>query len=98
MKCLVHCAPLTAGYYGTRIATHMDAPKIDIIFIESDDGLGPFGAKSMGESSKISAPAAVANAIFNATGEFLTLKVMAARTSSAHTFVTQPFGTRRTES
>jgi CO/xanthine dehydrogenase Mo-binding subunit len=61
-------APLTAGYYGARVATHMDAPKIDIIFIESDDGLGPFGAKSMGESSKISAPAAVANAVFNATG------------------------------
>jgi xanthine dehydrogenase molybdenum-binding subunit len=61
-------APLTAGYYGARVATHMDAPKIDVIFVESDDGLGPFGAKSMGESSKVPAPAAVANAIFNAIG------------------------------
>jgi xanthine dehydrogenase YagR molybdenum-binding subunit len=60
--------PLTAGYYGARVATHMDAPTIDVIFVESDDGLGPFGAKSMGESSKVPAPAAVANAIFNAIG------------------------------
>jgi putative selenate reductase molybdopterin-binding subunit len=59
---------LTAGYYGARVLTHRDAPEIDVIFIESDDGLGPFGAKSMGEASKIPAPAAVANAIFNATG------------------------------
>src|SRR5205814_994426 len=60
--------PLTPGYYGARVATHRDAPEIDVIFIESDDGLGPFGAKSMGESSKVPSPAAVANAVANATG------------------------------
>jgi CO/xanthine dehydrogenase Mo-binding subunit len=61
-------SPLSAGYYGARVATHRDAPEIEVIFIESDDGLGPFGAKSMGESSKVPAPAAVANAVFNAIG------------------------------
>jgi xanthine dehydrogenase molybdenum-binding subunit len=60
--------PLTAGYYGARIATHRDAPEVEVIFVESDDGLGPFGAKSMGESSKVPAPAAVSNAVFNALG------------------------------
>ena len=60
--------PLTPGYYGARVATHRDAPEIDVIFIESDDGLGPFGAKSMGESSKVPSPAAVANAVANAIG------------------------------
>ena len=59
---------LSAGYYGARVATHRDAPEIDVIFIESDDGYGPFGAKSMGESSKVPAPAAVANAVANAIG------------------------------
>jgi xanthine dehydrogenase YagR molybdenum-binding subunit len=59
---------LNPGYYGARVLTHRDAPDIDVIFIESDDGLGPFGAKSMGESSKVPAPAAVANAVFNAIG------------------------------
>ncbi len=61
-------APLNAGYYGDRVLTHRDAPDIEVMFIESDDGYGPFGAKSMGEASKIPAVAAVANAIFNATG------------------------------
>jgi len=61
--------PLTAGYYGHRVLTHMDAPEIEVIFIESDDGFGPFGAKAIGESSKLPAVAAVANAIFNATGK-----------------------------
>ncbi len=60
--------PLTAGYYGDRIATHRDAPEIEVIFIESDDGYGPYGAKSMGESGIVLSPAAVANAVYNALG------------------------------
>jgi len=60
--------PLTAGYYGARVMTHRDVPPIEIVFIESDDGYGPYGAKSMGEASKVPAPAAVGNAIFNAIG------------------------------
>jgi putative selenate reductase molybdopterin-binding subunit len=59
---------LTAGYYGHRVLTHRDAPDVEVIFIENDDGYGPFGAKSMGESGKVPAVAAVGNAIFNATG------------------------------
>ncbi len=61
-------APLTAGYYGARISTHLDAPEIEVLFIESTMATGPWGAKSMGESGKVPAVAAVANAIFNATG------------------------------
>jgi CO/xanthine dehydrogenase Mo-binding subunit len=61
--------PLTAGYYGARIATHLDAPEIEVIFVESDDGYGPYGAKSIGEAGIILAPAAVGNAIFNAIGK-----------------------------
>jgi xanthine dehydrogenase YagR molybdenum-binding subunit len=59
---------LNTGYYGARVLTHRDAPEIEVVFIESDDGLGPFGAKSMGEASKVPAPAAVANAVCNAIG------------------------------
>ena len=61
--------PLTAGYYAARHLTHMDIPDIDVEFIEVDDGYGPFGAKTAGEAGIILAPAAVANAIFNATGK-----------------------------
>ena len=60
--------PLTPGYYGARILTHRDAPQIDVMFVESDDGYGAYGAKSIGESGKVPAVGAVANAIFNALG------------------------------
>jgi xanthine dehydrogenase YagR molybdenum-binding subunit len=60
--------PLTPGYYGARIMTHRDAPNIEVLFIESDDGYGPYGAKSIGESGKVPAVGAVANAVFNALG------------------------------
>ena len=60
--------PLTAGYYGARHLTHLDAATIEVTFIEVDDGYGPFGAKTVGESGIILGPAAVANAIFNAIG------------------------------
>jgi len=64
-----HGVPLTAGYYGARVMTHLDTPVIDVLFVEPDDAYGPFGAKSIGESSIIPSVAAVANAIFNATGK-----------------------------
>ena len=60
--------PLTAGYYGARHLTHLDAPEIEVTFIETDDGYGPFGAKTVGEAGIILSPSAVANAIYNATG------------------------------
>jgi CO/xanthine dehydrogenase Mo-binding subunit/aerobic-type carbon monoxide dehydrogenase small subunit (CoxS/CutS family) len=60
--------PLTPGYYGARVMTHLDTPRIDVIFVESDDGYGPYGAKSIGEASKVPAVAAVGNAVFNAIG------------------------------
>ncbi len=60
--------PLTAGYYGARHLTHLDAANIEVTFIEVDDGYGPFGAKTVGESGIILGPAAVANAISNAIG------------------------------
>jgi CO/xanthine dehydrogenase Mo-binding subunit len=61
--------PLTAGYYGARHLTHLDAAAIEVTFIEVDDGYGPFGAKTVGESGIILGPAAVANAVFNALGK-----------------------------
>ena len=64
--------PLTPGYYRARHLTHKDIPDIDVHFIEVDDGYGPFGAKTAGESGIILAPAAVANAVANATGKRMT--------------------------
>jgi xanthine dehydrogenase molybdenum-binding subunit len=61
--------PLTAGYYYDRIPTHRDAVQVEVTFIENDDGQGPWGAKSMGESGIILSPGAIGNAIYNATGK-----------------------------
>jgi CO/xanthine dehydrogenase Mo-binding subunit len=60
--------PLTASYYGSRIMTHPDAPQVDVLFVEPDDGYPPYGAKTLGEPPLVPPVAAVANAIFNATG------------------------------
>jgi CO/xanthine dehydrogenase Mo-binding subunit len=59
--------PLTAGYYGARVMTHLDAPDIEVLFVETEDPYGPFGAKSIGESTIVPSVAAIANAVFNAT-------------------------------
>ena len=61
--------PLTAGYYGARVMTHRDTPEIDVLFVETEDAYGPFGAKSIGESTIVPSVAAVGNAIFNAIGK-----------------------------
>ena len=63
--------PLSAGFYYDRIPTHMDAPTVEVSFIEDDDGYGPYGAKSIGESGIILSPGAINNAIFNAIGRRL---------------------------
>jgi xanthine dehydrogenase molybdenum-binding subunit len=60
--------PLNTGYYGARVMTHRDAPDVEVIFVQTDDAYGPFGAKSLGEPPIIPSVAAMANAIFNATG------------------------------
>ena len=60
--------PVNPGYYGARVMTHLDAPEIEVHFIETEDAYGPYGIKSAGETPIVPSVAAVANAIFNATG------------------------------
>ena len=60
--------PLTAGYYGARVMTHRDTPDVEVLFVETEGAYGPFGAKSIGESTIVPSVAAVGNAIFNAIG------------------------------
>ena len=60
--------PLTAGFYGARIPTHLDIPEVEVIWVETDDPYGPFGAKTLGEPTIIPSVGAIANAIYNAIG------------------------------
>src|SRR6266540_3600284 len=55
-----------------RIPTSLDAPEIVIIMLESGQGLGPFGAKGIGEPAMTPTPAAVMNAVSRGVGAPLT--------------------------
>jgi 4-hydroxybenzoyl-CoA reductase alpha subunit len=51
-----------------KMPTAMDTPHMDIIHIETNEKAGPFGAKEIGEGFIVSSPAAIANAVHDATG------------------------------
>lgn len=51
-----------------KLLTAPEIPKIDMIFIETMDPEGPAGAKGIGEAPAICVAAAIANALYNATG------------------------------
>ncbi|GAA5502247.1 aldehyde oxidoreductase molybdenum-binding subunit PaoC [Deinococcus xinjiangensis] len=58
-----------AGYH---VAAHADIPAIEVHWIEEPDPqFGPLGAKGLGEVGITGVPAAVSNAIYNATGKRL---------------------------
>jgi CO/xanthine dehydrogenase Mo-binding subunit len=55
-----------------RKLTAADLPNIETIIVEVPSPAGPFGARGVGEPPIIPAPAAIANAIHDATGIRLT--------------------------
>ncbi len=67
-----------------KIPTSLDAPEITSVLLESGGGLGPFGAKGLGEPAMTPSIAAVANAVSNALGVRLTeLPITAERVLAA---------------
>ena len=59
----------TTNFDDFLIPSSLDMPEMEVTIYESDDPVGPFGAKSVGELGiELIAPA-VANALFNATGK-----------------------------
>jgi xanthine dehydrogenase YagR molybdenum-binding subunit len=52
-----------------HVPIHSDIPEINVAFVEEDDDKGnPLGVKGIGELGICGAGAAVANAVYNATG------------------------------
>ncbi len=51
-----------------RIPTVADVPPIETVLVETIDPEGPFGAKGLGETSTVPLAAAIANAVYQATG------------------------------
>jgi nicotinate dehydrogenase large molybdopterin subunit len=57
------------GLHQYGVGTALDVPAdIDVVLLESGSGLGPGGAKGVGEVGAVAAPIAVANALFDALG------------------------------
>jgi len=56
--------------------TFMEMPEIEAIEVETDDPVGPFGAKEAGEGTQLSPAPAIVNAIYDAIGvDFMDLPV-----------------------
>jgi xanthine dehydrogenase YagR molybdenum-binding subunit len=61
---------VNADLAGYHVPVHADIPQIDTLFVNKPDyKVNPMGAKGMGEIALIGMSAAVANAIYNATGK-----------------------------
>ena len=56
------------GFLDYKIPNIGDIPEIETILVETDDPHGPFGAKGIGEPGLVPTAAAIANAIYHATG------------------------------
>jgi CO/xanthine dehydrogenase Mo-binding subunit len=59
---------LTGGFFQYLIPTAMDVPDIEAIVVESGEGLGPFGARGIGEPPIGPPLAAISSAIADAVG------------------------------
>jgi xanthine dehydrogenase YagR molybdenum-binding subunit len=58
-----------AGLGDYLVPVNADAPDVDVELVEvSDDVVNPLGVKGVGEIGQVGAAAAIANAVFNATG------------------------------
>jgi xanthine dehydrogenase YagR molybdenum-binding subunit len=69
-----HMDPRSGRWAATNLAEYLvpvnaDAPDVSVDFVEVHDELvGPLGAKGVGEIGQVGVAAAIANAVFHATG------------------------------
>ena len=58
----------TAGFRQYHLPTFADVPRTEVVFAQTEDAIGPLGAKSMSESPFNPVAPALANALRDATG------------------------------
>ncbi len=68
-----HLDPASGKFVNDNLAeylvpTHADIPAIDAFFVDEHDPISPLGAKGIGEIGIVGVAAAVANAVYHATG------------------------------
>ncbi len=61
-------AVTTVGFRQYHLPTFADVPRTEVLFADTDDAIGPLGAKSMSESPFNPVAPAIANALRDATG------------------------------
>jgi xanthine dehydrogenase YagR molybdenum-binding subunit len=61
-----HDVNATFGDY--LIPANADVPEIDVVFVGTPDTVRPIGIKGLGEIGVVGVSAAIANAIYHATG------------------------------
>jgi CO/xanthine dehydrogenase Mo-binding subunit len=59
---------LNASFADYHVPTAQETPVVKAVFVENPDPAGPFGAKGIGETACIPTAAAIANAVYDATG------------------------------
>jgi xanthine dehydrogenase molybdenum-binding subunit len=59
---------MTGGFFQYLIPTATDVPDVETVILESGEGMGPFGARGIGEPPIGPPAAAIANAIADAVG------------------------------
>ncbi|MBW8736298.1 MAG: xanthine dehydrogenase family protein molybdopterin-binding subunit [Streptomyces turgidiscabies] len=64
----VYGGPIGADLAGYHVATHADVPDIEADWVDDPDPEDPVGIKGIGEIGVVGAAAAVANAVWHATG------------------------------
>jgi CO/xanthine dehydrogenase Mo-binding subunit len=62
----------TTGHHDYKLPTMADIPVLENLLITTGVGEGPYGAKSVGELTNLTMPAAIANAIYDAVGARVT--------------------------
>ena len=59
---------VNASFADYHVPTALETPVVKAVFVEKPDPAGPFGAKGIGETACIPTAAAIANAVYDATG------------------------------
>jgi CO/xanthine dehydrogenase Mo-binding subunit len=63
-----HGAMINPNLRNYRIPAYADVPPSEVFFADTDDSIGPLGAKSQGECAINPVAPAISNALANATG------------------------------
>ena len=58
----------TLSFGDVKIPTTLDIPPLETVIVESDQGVGPYLIKAIGETPNVPVAAAIANAVADAVG------------------------------